>query len=226
MDEVMEVLCCCPLFAGLKRPEIKEIMAQINYTLRYYKKNEYVFRADQPIVSIGIIIQGSIEMQKITSSGKAINVLSRNKGEVFGGAAIFSQKISPNVNILTTKSCKILFVHKQSVFDTLCKNNIIASNILGLSANSISRLNQRIELLSFSSIQNKIAFSLLFDLQSRNEDTIHLPFPKTSWAEYLNVSRPSLYRELKKLCTDGVIDINNKTIKIINREKLQSLLMN
>ncbi|VBB09161.1 Hypothetical protein LUCI_4447 [Lucifera butyrica] len=226
MDEIMEVLFCCPLFAGLKKPEIKEIMEQTKYNLCYYKKNEYIFRADQTAGYIGIIIQGSVEVQKIISSGKAINVMSKNKGDVFGGAAIFSSKKSPNVNILTKESCKIILIHKQSVFDILCKNSIIASNILSLSANSISHLNQRIELLSFSSIQKKIAFSLLFDMQSCEADVIHLPFPKNSWAEYLNVSRPSLCRELKKLCAVGDIDIKNRTIKIINREKLQSLLMN
>jgi len=226
MDEILEILICCPLFAGLNKLEIKAIIEQTNYNLYYYKKNEYVFRADQMGFYIGIIIQGSIQVQKIVISGKVINILSKNKGEVFGGSAIFAPKILPNVNILATESCKILLIPKQSVFDILCKNSIIAYNILSLSANSISLLNQRIELLSFSSIQNKIAFSLLYDMQLCKPDVIHLPFSKKSWAEYLNVSRPSLCRELKRLCSDGVIDIENRTIKITNREKLNLLLMN
>ena len=226
MDEFIDVLLLCPLFAGLQKPEIKEIIARIQYNLCEYKKNEYVFWADQPGVSIGIILQGSVEVQKILSSGKAINILSKSKGEVFGGAAIFSPIMSPNVNILTKESCKILLIDKRSVLESLCKNSIIASNILSLCANTISRLNQRIELLSFSSIQKKIAFSLLFDLKSRTSDVIHLPFSKKSWAEYLNVSRPSLCRELKNLCTTGDIDIKNRIIRIINREKIASILMN
>jgi CRP-like cAMP-binding protein len=225
MDEILNVLFHCPLFSGIEKPEIQNILRQTQSHVSNYKKNEYIFQLDRPSEYIGIVIHGSVEVQKISSSGKLLNLLSRNKGEVFGGAAIFSRKLSPNVNVISKESSKVLFIHKQSVIDILCKNNTIASNILDMSANNIAHLNQRIELLCISSIQKKIAFTLLFDMQPSELNLVKLPFSKKSWAEYLNVSRPSLCRELKCLCVEGVIEVKNKAIKIVDKQKLQLLLM-
>ena len=51
-----------------------------------------------------------------------------------------------------------------------------------------------------------------------------IPFPKATWAEYLNVSRPSLSRELKFLCEQGVIKMNKNKIVILRKDLLESLL--
>lgn len=56
------------------------------------------------------------------------------------------------------------------------------------------------------------------------ENTVVLPFTKTTWAEYLNVSRTSLSRELKNLCEQNVIKMNGSNIVLTQRELLESLL--
>lgn len=54
-------------------------------------------------------------------------------------------------------------------------------------------------------------------INNRREDIkkgveIILPFTKTAWAEYLNVSRTSLSRELKSMELDGIIKVNGNKI--------------
>jgi CRP-like cAMP-binding protein len=61
-------------------------------------------------------------------------------------------------------------------------------------------------------------------MKTTGDNVIHLPFSKKTWAEYLNVSRPSLYRELKKLDDDQAIEINKNNISILNKQKLENLL--
>ena len=73
-------------------------------------------------------------------------------------------------------------------------------------------LEKMIELFSFYSIRDKIAFSLINDLSAREGVEIILPFTKTAWAEYLNVSRTSLSRELKSMELDGIIKVNGNKI--------------
>ncbi len=43
---------------------------------------------------------------------------------------------------------------------------------------------------------------------------IVLPFSKKELADYLGVQRPSLFRELKKLKEEGVVEIDNRTIRL------------
>ena len=43
---------------------------------------------------------------------------------------------------------------------------------------------------------------------------IVLPFSKKELADYLGVQRPSLFRELKKMKDEGIIEIDNRTIQL------------
>lgn len=80
------------------------------------------------------------------------------------------------------------------------------------------------ELFSLYSIQKKIAFSLLNDFPMDEKQTISIPFSKTTWAEYLNVSRTSLSRELKILHAQEVISMKGNKIRILQIDMLESLL--
>ena len=46
----------------------------------------------------------------------------------------------------------------------------------------------------------------------------------SKWAMMMNVSRPSLHRELKKLDDQGVISYTPPAIQIMNTETLQEVL--
>lgn len=222
MNQFLDILCDCPLFEGKERFEIKNILSQAQYKINHYKKNELVFRIDQPSNYIGIVLNGGIELQNIIAE-KAINVFYRNRGDVFGEADIFSKNPTYHCDALAKKSSNILLIYKQSVIEILCKDDVINSNILGLLANNVVLLNKKLELYSFSSIQKKIAFCLLYNTEVNDSDSVSLIHSKTSWAEHLNVSRPSLYRELKTLCDAGIIEMKDNKIRILKRKSLESI---
>lgn len=224
MIQILDVLCHCPIFAGKKKPEIANILSQIEYEICHFDKNEFIFRMDQPSINIGIIIKGSIEVQKVFASGKVVSIVYRNKGSIFGGAVAFAKNSTYFCDVLAKEPSEVLLLQKQVVLDLLYKNNTF-DHLLDLAAANIVQLNRRIELLSYSSIKQKIAFFLLYDATSSDDDVICLPYSKKAWAEYLNVSRPSLCRELKNLSDKGMIVIKDKTIMLIHKEKLHSLLV-
>ena len=222
MNQYLDVLYDCPLFEGKEKPEIKNILSKTQYKINHYKKNELIFRTDQSSNYIGIVLNGSIELQNIIAE-KVINVFYRKKGDVFGEADIFSKKPTYHCDALAIKSTDILLIYKQSVIEVLCKDDVINANILSLLANTVVLLNKKLELYSFSSIQKKIAFCLLYNTEANNSDSVSLIHSKTSWAEHLNVSRPSLYRELKILCDAGIVEMKDNKIRILKRDILESI---
>ena len=55
-------------------------------------------------------------------------------------------------------------------------------------------------------------------------DQIMIPGSISKWALLMNVSRPSLHRELKKLEAQGMISYAPPVIKILDRDALQNVL--
>ena len=85
-------------------------------------------------------------------------------------------------------------------------------------------LQQRLELLSYNGIAQKAAFWLLMQIRQSGNTTVRIPDSMSKWAMIMNVSRPSLHREMKKLEEDGIIQYTGKVIEVINPDALQSVL--
>ncbi|MCD5407374.1 MAG: helix-turn-helix domain-containing protein [Desulfotomaculum sp.] len=60
--------------------------------------------------------------------------------------------------------------------------------------------------------------------RQKSSKLIQLPFSKTAWAEYMNVSRTSLARELRQMSQDGLLSFDKKVIAVQNARKLKELL--
>lgn len=223
MKDIVKALSHCVLFGGIDSIELEHILFEIEFQLREFDKNEFICRTDQFSYYVGIIISGSVEVQKNLPSGNTVCVFYKNKGDMFGGAVVFSNSAIYPCDVFSREKSKILFLHKQHIFE-LCKNPKFAENLLNSFANKILYYEKRLELFSYSSIQKKIAFYLLDEQKASGTCAIYLPFTKKTWAEYLNVSRPSLCRELRKLCNEKIIKINGEKIFIVNEEKLVHLL--
>ena len=85
-------------------------------------------------------------------------------------------------------------------------------------------LQQRLELLSYSGIAQKAAFWLLTQMRQTGNNAIPIPESVSKWAMLMNVSRPSLHRELKRLEQQGIIAYSSTVIMIHDEEALQEVL--
>lgn len=50
-----------------------------------------------------------------------------------------------------------------------------------------------------------------------------MPMNRQELAEFLNVKRPSLSRELSNMQRDGIIDVYRSSVKILDMERLREL---
>ncbi len=225
MKNLFTMLFNSVLFKNKTQDEIKKALACIEYIVKHYGRGELIFRIDQSTKYIGIILDGSIEVQKNLASGKVISILYKRRGELFGEGSVFSSANAYPCNIYSKTKSTVLLISKENMIKLISEDTVLLNNFLSSFANRLLLLNLKTELLSYSSIQQKVAFSLLYLMDEyKSGNSITLPYSKKTWAEHLNVSRPSLFRELKILCNEKVIAIQNKTITILNEDALAKLL--
>lgn len=223
MDDILEALCCCTLFKDLDKADIENAISTVGFQIKEYEKGEFICREDQSSDQIGIVISGGIEIQKNLSSGNIYCLFYENTGDMFGGCIAFSSNVTYPCDVYSSKKSKIVFLQKYSFFK-LFSNTKITENMMFIVSKKIFYFENRLELFSYSSIQKKIAYYLLNNISKNNSSTVYLPFTKKQWAEYMNVSRPSLFRELKKLNCCNVIEIDKDKITVLDEKHLASLL--
>ena len=82
-------------------------------------------------------------------------------------------------------------------------------------------LNRKVEYLAIKSLRGKICTYLLEQHQRTGMTTFMLPLKRCELADLLNVSRPSLSREMCKMRDEGIIDFHRSSIRIKNMEALK-----
>lgn len=214
----------CPLFHDMNEVGIHAALQDIHFHLNNYQKNEIIFGAMDIATQIGIILNGKVIIQKIFPNGKELNVTERTAGQLIGPAAVFSQSHRYPCDVISAVSSEILLFSKDQFLLLLHKNPLIMDRFITVFANAAYMLQERIELLSYSGIEQKIAFYLLIEARKTNSDNIPIPDSISKWASLMNVSRPSLHRELRKMEEKKWIHYHPPLITICNRNSLRALL--
>lgn len=223
MESMIRLLNKSCLFNHLSVEETERLLKDVTSGIRCYKKNEVIFSPFHPADTLGIILEGSIDAQKIFASGKVITVSRRFPYDLIADASIFANISYYPSTVSACENSRIWLVNKANLLKLFTRDNRIMVKFLESVSNRALALNSVIEILSLNSVPAKIAYFLTMEQKKQKSSTIMLKYPKKSLAEQINVSRPTLSRELKKMQLGGIISCHKRTIKIHSLEKLADL---
>ena len=128
-----------------------------------------------------------------------------------------------NVWCITPAGSGIYWVNVQKGVEGFCKENGITNYTL-TAPSETANVQQKIELFSYNGIGQKAAFWLLLRYRKTGKTCVAIPGSVTKWALQMNVSRPSLHRELKKMEENGLIRYSSKQIEILKPDGLEEML--
>lgn len=126
--------------------------------------------------------------------------------------------------MIASKPATIMMIKKEDFLSLMQKDMRILENFTTEISTATYMLQQRIELFSYSGIGQKAAFWLLLRHKQTARTIIPIPESVTKWALQMNVSRPSLHRELKKMESKGFIHLSTKQIELLDIDGLQEML--
>ena len=212
------------LFKGVSAIELREELERTPHHIQCYDKEETIFHMMEDATRIGIVLEGRAQAQKAFPNGSQVNVSVRGAGELIGPAAVFSNSRRYPCDVVALEPVTVMMFRREDLLGLLQKNILILENLMTEIASATYLLQQRLELLSYNGIAQKAAFWLLMQARQTGKDTVKIPDSVSKWAMLMNVSRPSLHRELKKLEDEGIISYSHPKIQILEREALQEVL--
>ena len=212
------------LFSGIPAAELRTALEETPHHIQCYDKGEIIFHLMDPATRIGIILEGRVEAQKSFPNGSQVNVSIRVPGEIIGPAAVFSKSQRYPCDIVSLEPVTVMMFRKDDLLKLMQKNVRILENFTSEIASATYMLQQRIELFSYNGIAQKAAFWMLTQARQTGKDKVRIPGSVSKWAMLMNVSRPSLHRELKRMKDVGIISYDSPSIDILNPDKLQEVL--
>lgn len=178
---------------------------------KQYKKNDIIYHM-LDIPKIGIVLTGSVNIETIDYLGNTSILSHIQKGEIFAESYALS-KTPMSVNVKACEDCIIQFLDSQAL-DHCPK---LQQTLLLVSTQKNIRLSQRIFITSNKSIRARVLAYLSYVSIQKNSLSFQIPFNRQQMADYLNVERSALSKELSKMKKEGLLDYNKNTF-ILKKE--------
>lgn len=224
---MLEALKKSPLFARMSDQDIESCLQCSRAEMMHYERDSMIFYQHDEPRKLMVLVEGAVVVGNDTSGGRRSIVATLDQpGELFGEVFLFLRKGEYDHYAQTIAPTTILQIPKEFLYHTCGEacghHQTLISNMLSILAQKAYFLNQRLQIVSCTTLRQKIAKVLL---QSRAEDgLVNLPMNREELADFLGSARPSLSRELMKMHHDGLLLMKGRAIFVPDAEKLQNLL--
>lgn len=219
----------CVLFSAISSHDLPHLLTCIQARKKSFLGGEYLWLADEQVNTIGIVLSGSLELIKENPAGIKHILDFVGPSQLFGeGIVCTKMRLSP-VTVRVREKSDILFIPFTKIIQT-CEHSCgfhhqIIHNMLMLLGEKNRILNRKIELLALKGMREKLATYLLYEADRQNCQSFTIIPNRNELAEYLNVSRSSMCRELGRMKDLGMIDYYQNSFKILSKKALTECLL-
>lgn len=194
-----------PLFRGLTPTEWDALAQTGQLRTKTFSRHEIIFHAGSRIHEVGVVLRGSVHIENLDPWGTKTILSSVPAGQVFAETYAFCGD-AMLVDAVAAEDCEVLFVNAAAFSGgSSAGQDKLLHNLLAVSMRKNLSLSQRIfcttpktvrgRLLTYFSAQTAACGRLEFDI----------PFNRQQLADYLNLDRSALSKELCRMRDEGLL---------------------
>lgn len=214
----------CRLFQGMEEEKLAEHLKRVSGTVHHYRKGEVIINLADFADQIGLILRGTVSVQKISEGGSIMQVAVKKEGEMIGEAACFSHARLYPCELIAEKDTDMYVLTRKEMLELLSADPVLLENFLTELATQTYMLQNRIEILTYKGTDQRLACFLIRRMNMSGKKRVPLPGTMVRLAQMLNVSRTTLHRELRRLEEGQVLRYENKVFEILDPSALSRIL--
>jgi CRP-like cAMP-binding protein len=202
-----------PLLADVDEQLLSDLIKEREIYECKYKKNTTVHSREDECSMLDVVLSGSLVAYSLAENGSE-RVMSEFKSKsIIAANLLFGDNNQYPFNIYCMTDCCLLHITKRAVCILLKNYNFVMQFVKSLSQNS-QGMNRKIVMFSQKSLRKNV-LDYFYGLSIKQQsDMVTLPLTKKQLADYFGVQRPSLFRVIKELKDEGLIEVFNRKIKI------------
>ncbi len=189
----------------------------LDFRVTGYGKGDVVFGAGSVVTDIGLVLSGSVRVEYTDLWGNKSILGITPTGGIFAESYACIPDEPMMVDAVANEGCDILFISVPRLFmpcSVCASQNRLIQNLVVISAGKNLQLSRRSMHTSPKTIRGRLFsyFSQLVSAQGSNK--IIIPFDRQQLADYLNLDRSALSKELGKMRKDGLIEYHKNVFEI------------
>lgn len=208
------------LFRGCSEEDIQKMAKHLDFRTKKYKKENVIFSEGEIVTDIGLVISGSVQIVHHDLWGNKSILSITERGNVFAEAYACIGEEPLMVDVVANEECEILFINVPKLFISCesCKSQIrLMQNLVFISAQKNLQLSRRSLHTSPKTIRGRLLSYFSQQVLVQRSNKIVIPFDRQQMADYFNLDRSALSKELGKMKKEGLIEFK-KNIFVIKTD--------
>lgn len=219
MKKYFEVLRKCPLFNQIEDESLVRALGCLGAKEKSYKKGDTVLTEGQEAKYFGIVLKGSVQLERVDYYGNRSILTSIEPSQLFGEAFACAGIKSLPIDVIAAEDTDIFFIDVKraaSSCDDACAFHAqLIINLLNIVAKKNLVLHQKIEITSKHSTREKLMTYLFLQEKNTGSRTFTIPYNRQELADYLGVERSGLSAEISKLRNEKVLECKRSTFTLL-----------
>ena len=211
------------LFRGMSPGEIEQALSVMQAQEKKFQKGETIMQSGNTTHRMGMVLEGSVTIESNDIWGNRTILSHVGKKQFFAETYALLKNEPLLVDVTANEDCGILFlrVDKMEQLNHSAEPWALKylANLLTISAHKNLSLSGRSFHTAPKSARGRImAYLNSVSLQKHSRE-FDIPFDRQQLADYLNLERTALSKELGKMKKDGIISVRKNHFVIIKAER-------
>ena len=202
------------LFKGMTEEEILSALSSFHAQEKTYKKGQALLHAGDITEELGLVLEGSVTIESNDAWGNRTILSHVGSGQLFAETYALLDDEPLLVDVIANEDCRILFLRVGNTHELTAAAapwaSRFAENVLTISALKNLHLSGRSFHTAPKTVRGRVlAYLNTVSLQTQSRE-FDIPFDRQQMADYLNVERTALSKELGKMQAAGLIRTRKK----------------
>jgi CRP-like cAMP-binding protein len=211
-----------PIFQDCAEEDFKYLQEKRKFCK--FRRGEYIFRENTPATGTFCLEKGSAKIVKKTNTGYDQIVSLAKPGDIFGLHCIINETVF-NASAISLEDTCGCFISREHLFMIFDKRPTVKFSVMKALCNKMDEIENKIATITQKPVEERVR-TLILTLYNNfgldESQSLNLNITREEFANIAHVRRTSLNRILNQLRREGIIDLKNKMIQILDVDALMA----
>ena len=217
----IEMLGKTVLFKTMTEEEILLCLKELRSQEKKYKKGTVIMHAGSLTERMGLVLSGSVTIESNDVWGNCTILSHVGSGQFFAETYALLPDEVMLVDVRANEDCNILFVTVGGLFKSRISStwkDKLTRNLLMISAHKNLTLSGRSFHTAPKSARGRILSYLNTVSLQKHTNEFDVPFDRQQLADYLNLERTNMSKELGRMQREGIIECRKSHFKLLEHK--------
>lgn len=206
------------LFQSLDTREFEQVSMSMNISEKEFEKGEIILHAGSAASSMCLVLEGSVRLESGGAFGERSVLQTLGEGEFFAESCAILKREKLTADVCAAEECRVLFIGIGTLMGNSNLNTAqikLLKNLLRMSVADNMLLSYRSFDTSHKTARGRITSYLSRIALQKGKKSFEIPLDRKQMADYLNLDRTALSKELGRMKREGLIDFRKNRFVIL-----------